>query len=69
MNFLSVLPIHIAMAMKEDTPFGAVKFLCRIIGITKPQRAIPMSDAVWVATSLPVRHGLIMAWLAEESAA
>lgn len=69
MNFYDIFPIHIAVAMKKDTPIEAVTLLAGVAGINTPKRLISASNMIWAATGLPVRHGLIMAWLAEEHAA
>ncbi len=64
-NFALVTPAHIAVAMAADTPKEAIGGLCLVASID-PAFATDTTDTVWRATSLSVRHGLLMEWLAAE---
>ncbi len=62
-NFTKILPCHVAMAMAQDTPGKAVDRLC---AVAKHEAQLDCSTVTWSATGLPVRHGLLMEWLAAE---
>lgn len=65
MNFAAILPIHIAAAMSAETVFEALGIICEAAEFT-PQHRPEIRELVWSSTSLPVRHGWIMAWIAKE---
>lgn len=73
-NFQNILPAHVAMAMAAGTPGSAVAILMTAAAVDKngrpgaaqPQYSLDCTDTVWRATSLAVRHGLLMEWLAAE---
>ena len=65
-NFESITPANVALAMAADTPAEAVIAMRYNLGEFKPEYSIDSTDATWRATSLSVRHGLLMEWLAAE---
>lgn len=66
-NFARILPVDMAIAMLALTPKDALHHLCSVSS-HRTSRQVGIDEVVWSASSLPVRHGLLMAWLAMERA-
>lgn len=64
-NFNKILPAHVAQAMAAATPFEAVELLAKEAGHEREYN-LDCDEPTWSATSLAVRHGLLMEWLAAE---
>ena len=65
-DFNKVTPVVMAFAMSAGSPEEAVEFLCKAAE-HKAEYSLDCLVVTWHATSLPVRHGLLMEWLAAEA--
>lgn len=64
-NFNSILPADIALAMTTENPVAASNGLAAAAHHT-PKHLLCSSSLRWSAVGLPVRHALLMEWLAKE---
>lgn len=68
-NFDLVTPANVALAMVADTPRQAlIAMECNLSQDSRFTRtySLDCTDVTWRATSLAVRHGMLMQWLAVE---
>jgi hypothetical protein len=64
-NFANINVADMALAISKATPLEATERLARAAQ-HKAKFTIAVNDVTWAATSLAVRHGLLMEWIAGE---